>query len=239
MFLPGTVPAVLSGTLGNRETSVQAETKREELEVLRARVRQLEAEVLAEDIQASRQFSRDYPAYHATAGFLLGIVGAMSSLIFNVVGSLLAGKNPLELIRVYLTFPLGERALQLSETTKSVYAVGDGMVIALGCCLYVGTGMLLGIPVALALSTLVPSGGVVPRLIVGGLTALAIWAINFYLILWWLQPMLFGGRWIVDNSLLPWWVAAATHLVFGWTIALLYPQIMPRPIAVPVETKTD
>ena len=26
-----------------------------------------------------------------------------------------------------------------------------------------------------------------------------------------------------EPGYLPWWVAAATHLVFGWTIALLYP----------------
>jgi len=50
--------------------------------------------------------------------------------------------------------------------------------------------------------------------------ALCLWAINFYAVLCWLQPLLFGGRWIID--LIPWWVAAATHVVFGWTIALLY-----------------
>ena len=31
----------------------------------------------------------------------------------------------------------------------------------------------------------------------------------------------FGGRWIVD--LIPWWVAALTHLVFGWTMLLVQP----------------
>jgi hypothetical protein len=30
-----------------------------------------------------------------------------------------------------------------------------------------------------------------------------------------------GGRWIID--LTPWWVAMLTHLVFGWTMALIYP----------------
>ena len=218
---------------------MQADTKREELDTLRARLRQLESEVLASELKSSKDFSRDYPAYHATAGFLLGIVGAMSSLLFNVIGSLLVGKSPLELIRVYLTFPLGERALQISESTKQVYAVGDGMIMALGCCLYLGTGMLLGIPVALALSTLTPRGGLVPRLIVGGGVALAIWAVNFYLILWWLQPMLFGGRWIVDNSLLPWWVAAATHVVFGMTIALFYPRLVSNLAAETVAPKAD
>jgi hypothetical protein len=49
--------------------------------------------------------------------------------------------------------------------------------------------------------------------------ALAVWAINFYGVMSWLQPLLFGDRWITD--LIPWWVAAVTHLAFGWTVALL------------------
>ena len=59
------------------------------------------------------------------------------------------------------------------------------------------------------------------RLIFCSLLALAIWVFNFYGILIWLQPLFFGGRWIID--LIPWWVAALTHLVFGWTMALVYP----------------
>ena len=54
--------------------------------------------------------------------------------------------------------------------------------------------------------------------------ALAIWLVNFYGILSWLQPA------VVDMSpenliveRVPWWVAAATHLVFAWTMVLVYP----------------
>ena len=50
-----------------------------------------------------------------------------------------------------------------------------------------------------------------------------VWGVNYYLILVWLQPLLFGGRWITDNELLPWWVALSTHLVFGWTMAVISP----------------
>jgi hypothetical protein len=211
-------------------TLVQIASKQQELEVLRSRVRQLEAELTSGELVPQEQISRDYPDYHATAGFLLGIVGASASLVFNVIGSLVAGKNPLELIRVYLTFPLGEQALQLAERGgANVYAVNDGLIVALGCCLYMGTGMLLGVPVTLALAKFAPRGSLPRRLAVGGLVALAIWAVNFYAILSWLQPLLFGGRWIVDGSWLPWWVAAATHLVFGGTIALLYPLAWPAP----------
>lgn len=204
-------------------------SKQQELEVLRSRVKLLEAEIAAEQL-ANWQVSRDYPAYYATGGFLLGIVGAMASLLFNVLGSLIAGKDPLELIRVYLTFPLGERALQLSGASGSnAYAVGDGLIIAFGCCLYLATGMLLGVIVVLALVKLAPRGSLVKRLIVGGSVALVIWLVNFYGILSWLQPLLFKGNWIIDSSRLPWWVAAATHVVFGWTIAVLLPMVSGDP----------
>ena len=53
--------------------------------------------------------------------------------------------------------------------------------------------------------------------------ATALWLVNFYGLISWLQPLLFGGSWIVDNRELPWWVALATHLVFGWTMAAIYP----------------
>jgi hypothetical protein len=209
---------------------VEANTKRDELEALRreveslnSRMERLQGEVATEEVLDQPHVSRDYFIYHATAGTILGIVGSMASLIFNIIGSLVAGKAAFELIRIYLTFPLGERALQLTSGGANVYAVGDGMIIALGCCLYMGTGMVLGIPVVLVLNKYFPKANLIVRLIVASVLSLAIWGINFYGILSWLQPQLFGGTWIIDGKLLPWWVAAATHVVFGGTIALLYP----------------
>ncbi len=55
-----------------------------------------------------------YGTYHATAGFMLGFFGAVISLIVNVIGAPIAGKHPLELIRIYLTFPLGEKVLGIT-----------------------------------------------------------------------------------------------------------------------------
>jgi hypothetical protein len=205
---------------------MEVEHKRQEIERLRARISELEAEIAADEPAPSWRPSGYYTAYYATAGFMLGIFGAITSLLFNVICAPIAGKTPLELIRVYLTFPLGEKALALSEPGHSVHAVGDGMILAIGCCLYLGTGMLLGIPVYLALTRFAAKGGLVARLTVASVVSLAIWGFNFYGILSWLQPRLIGGNpgnWITNPSYLPWWVAAATHLVFGWTIALLYP----------------
>ena len=53
--------------------------------------------------------------------------------------------------------------------------------------------------------------------------SLAVFAVNFYVLLSWLQPALIGGRWITDPAVLPPWVAALTHLIFGWMLAVLYP----------------
>ena len=105
--------------------------------------------------------------------------------------------------------------------------MGDGVILAIGCCLYLGTGMLLGIPVYLALTRFAAKGGLIVRL-AGGERRFAgdLGRSTSTRILSWLQPLLIGGdpgNWITNPSYLPWWVAAATHLVFGWTIALLYP----------------
>ena len=72
-----------------------------------------------------------YTAYYATTGFLLGGVAAMTSLLFNVIGSLAFDKNPLELIRVYLTFPMGEEALNY-ERGQQWRDPGDRMLLVPG-----------------------------------------------------------------------------------------------------------
>ena len=193
------------------------EDKGRELEELRQRVTSLEA-TLAEPPKDRWRPTGYYPAYSATAGFVLGSIAAAASLLFNVVGSLVVGKPPLWLIQVYLTFPLGERAL--SED----FAKESGLIVAIGCCLYIGTGMLLGILFQLLISRLAPPQQVpalAKRVIAATVLAIFIWVVNFYLILSWLQEALFGGSWIVD--LVPWWVGLVTHLVFGWTMAAIYP----------------
>jgi hypothetical protein len=205
---------------------MDAPNKLQELERLRAQVQNLETEVNQEEAERGWQATGYYTAYYATAGFMLGIFGAMTSLLANVICAPIAGKTPLELIRVYLTFPLGKQALELTTTGQPSYAVGDGVILAIGCCLYLGTGMLLGIPVYMTIARFARRRGLFFRLLVASIVSLAIWGIIFYGILSWLQPMLVGGEpgnWITNSDYLPWWVAAATHLVFGWTIAVLYP----------------
>lgn len=180
------------------------------LDQARARVRELEAEL--DRSAAPTRPPEFYWPYHVLAGFSLGIFGAAASLLFNIVGSLLVNQDPLKIIRIYLTFPLGEAAL--NPDAPSLW-------LAIGCCLYLATGMLLGIPFHLVLRKLGPGASFAQKLVVVSGLALLTWAVAFYGVLSWLQPLWFGGRWIVD--LVPWWVGATTHLVFGWTMLLVQP----------------
>lgn len=214
----------------DKELSVDFSSKHHEFEALKARVQQLEAELQGVEnelheveLQKPWQPTDSYPAYHATTGFLLGGLASGMALLMNVVGAPIAGKHPLELIRVYLTFPLGEKALALADPANPSQTVSDGMILAFGCCLFIATGMLLGIPLQLVLSRCSGMTSLAKRLAVASVLALGLWVFNFYAILSWLQPLLFGGNWIVDTNYLPMWVAAGTHLVFGWTMALLFP----------------
>ncbi len=191
------------------------EAKKKELAKLRQQARQLEAELSGATPVVMFQPTGYYATYYAMVGMLLGLFGAMSSLLLNVVGSALAGKHPLELIRVYLTFPLGDQALEMES----------GLALAVGCCLYFGTGMLLGVPVYLVLARWADRGSLGKRLLIASIVSILIWVVNYYGFLSWLQPLLVEDmspkNYIV--KLVPWQVAALTHLVFGWTLAVLYP----------------
>ncbi len=197
--------------------------KREALNALKHQVSMLEAEITEQEIPRDWKPEKFYSAYYITTGFVLGGVAAMASLLFNVIGSTITGRNSLEIIRVYLTFPLGEQALKLGTAEGAGYVIDDGMIIALGCCLYIGTGMVLGTLFHVIISMYGESKSLTTRLTLGSVLGVVVWGVNYYLILAWLQPLLFGGRWITDNNILPWWVALATHLVFGWTMALMAP----------------
>ncbi|MEQ8765593.1 MAG: hypothetical protein RL885_16830 [Planctomycetota bacterium] len=193
--------------------------KSKRLEELRLELERLESEVALEKA-AEWPPKGYYTAYHAMAGAFLGMLGAMASLLFNVIGSLLVGKDPLQIVRVYLTFPLGGQALDQAED----------LAVAIGVCLYIGTGMVLGIPIQLILSRYFGKASFVKQLLLVTVIGLGLWVINFYAILSWLQPALFGGSWILDQ--IPPWVAALTHLVFAWTMLLMYPLGRFRPYGI-------
>lgn len=147
-----------------------------------------------------------YLLWHVVIGIMLGCIGAIVSLGANVLGATLFGQHPLQLIRVYLTFPMGEQALREEP----------GVVLFIGCVLYLATGALYGIAFHLVMSTWFNHAPTARRFAVATAIGLGLWIVNFYFILSWLQPMLLGGNWIV--SMVPFWVAGLTHLAFAWTM---------------------
>ena len=199
------------------------EHKQRELAALKQQVAALESEVSVATEEDQWNHDNFYGTYYGTVGFVYGGIAALVSLLLNVIGATVAGKHPLEIIRVYMTFPLGEKAMALSSGEGSQMVIDDGMILALGCCLYIGTGMVLGVLFHWVICRFALKKSLITRLLLGTVLAVAVWGVNFYGILAWLQPALFGGNWITDGSILPWWVALSTHLVFGWTMALMAP----------------
>jgi cytochrome c oxidase cbb3-type subunit 1 len=208
---------------------MEREDKLRELEALKSRARQLEQEIDASTpapaAGADDWRTRYYAVYNALAGAVLGMFGAAASLLFNVIGSLLIGQDPLRLVRIYLTFPLGDKALDPKLDNA-------GLILSIGCCLYLATGMLLGMLLHLIMTRFYAKASAFKRFGVMTMLSLGLWIVNFYLILSWLQPALIidesqgkeleiGGNWIVRDT--PWWIAALTHLVFGWTMLVIEP----------------
>ena len=174
--------------------SATREAKLQKLADLRRRAADLEADLDRDQSANGSWTQRYYTGYYATAGFMLGMIGALASLMFNIVGSLMCRRlggtpqHPLRLIQVYLTFPLGESALEID----------NGMTLAIGCCLYLATGMVYGDVVSVDADAVAPQASFGKRLVLASMLALAIWLVNFYGILIWLQPLLFGGNWIIE-----------------------------------------
>jgi hypothetical protein len=214
---------------------VTQNTNEHELALLQLRVQELESKLAKEQTTGNWAPKSFYWSYYATTGFLLGGLAAAVSLLANVIAAPIAGTDPLQLIRIFLTFPLGEKALALTNQGQPVFAIADGVILAIGCCLYLGTGMLLGVPLYAVMMYLSRKAGTAKRFVIASILSLALWAFNFYAILSWLQPALLGGNWITDTHLLPWWVAALTHLLFGWTLAALAPLGEFRPYRFPAE----
>ena len=59
---------------------------------------------------------------------------------------------------------------------------------------------------------------------IASIVSILIWLMMYYGILSWLQPALVDMKPenLIVNRVPP-WVAALTHLVFGWTLAVVYP----------------
>jgi hypothetical protein len=201
--------------------------KLRQLDALLKQATAVEAEIAAMEEGVKPRFSQFYTAYYATTGFLLGSFGAITSLLFNVVGGLAVEGDAMKLIRVYLTFPMGKQALEMSDKSH------EPLLLALGCCLYIATGMALGVLFQIVIARTAGSRGFITRCLWSCGLGVVVWLVAFYCILTWLQPLLFGGNWIVEQ--IPWYVGLATHLVYAVTHAAVFPLGVYTPYRLPPE----
>jgi cytochrome c oxidase cbb3-type subunit 2 len=151
-----------------------------------------------------------YLTFYVVAGTIIGILGSLTSFIFNVVGSLLVSQDPLRFLRVYGTFFLGARAL----TTEDLNFF---MLVAV---VHFSVGAAAGAVFHVLVNRFVP-GRAGLQIVLGAAYGLLMWIVNFYLVIVWLQPRLVGEAYVIQ--LMPAWVAALTHVVYGVTLGVLQP----------------
>lgn len=193
----------------------------QEIERHRAAIVELEAQ-LGEPATANWPPVGFYLTFYIVAGTTIGILGSLASFIFHVVGSLLVNQDPLLFLRVYGTVFLGAKALTTDD-------LNFFMLVAV---VHFSVGAIAGAVFHVLVNRFVPDRTLL-QIALGGVYGLAMWVVNFYLVIAWVQPLLVGEAFVLE--LMPAWVAAVTHLIYGLTLGLLQPlgRFVPyRPAAV-------
>lgn len=151
-----------------------------------------------------------YLTYYVVAGMLIGILGSVTSFLCNVLGSLLLKQDPLLFLRVYGTVFLGERALVTDD-------LNFFMLVAV---VHFSVGAAAGAVFHVLVNFYVPDRAGL-QIALGLLYGLLMWIVNFYVVIAWLQSDVFGKAYVLH--LMPAWVAAVTHMVYGLTLGVLQP----------------
>lgn len=180
-----------------------------EIEHHRAAIIELEAQ-LQEPATRSWPPVGFYLTFYIVAGVTIGILGSVTSFFFNVVGSLLVKQDPLLFLRVYGTVFLGPKALTTDD-------LNFFMLVAV---VHFSVGASAGAVFQVFVSRFVPDRPLL-QVVLGGVYGLLMWIVNFYLVIAWLQPRLFGQAYVLE--LMPVWIAALTHLIYGLTLGVLQP----------------
>jgi cytochrome c oxidase cbb3-type subunit 2 len=163
-----------------------------------------------------------YLTFYVVSGTIIGILGSLTSFLFNVAGSLLVSQDPLRLLRVYGTVFLGARALTTDD-------LNFFMLVAV---VHFSVGAAAGAVFHVLVNRFVP-GRWGLHVALGAAYGLLMWVVNFYGVIAWLQPRLVGQAYVLE--LMPLWVAVLTHVVYGLTLGLLQPLgrfVAYRPAAV-------
>lgn len=176
----------------------------------RAAISELETELAPDPIGAAWPPSGFYLTFYVVAGTIIGIIGSLTSFLFNVAGSLFVNQDPLYILRVYGTVFLGASALTTAD-------LNFFMLVAI---VHFSVGAVAGAVFHVLVNVFVPDRPAT-QIGLGALYGLLMWIVNFYFILTWLQPRLVGQPYVLE--LMPVWVAAATHLVYGLTLGVLQP----------------
>jgi hypothetical protein len=151
-----------------------------------------------------------YLTFYVVAGLMLGVLGSIVSFACNVLGSLLVRQDPLMFLRVYGTVFLGPAALTTDD-------LNFFMLVAV---VHFSVGAVAGAVFHVLVNYFVPER-VGLQIGLGALYGLLMWIVNFYVVIAWLQPRLFGEAYVL--ALMPAWVAALTHVAYGVTLGALQP----------------
>ena len=152
-----------------------------------------------------------YFTFYVVVGAILGVLGSLTSFLFNVFGSLVIDQDPYRVLRVFGTVFLGQEAL----TTDNLNFF---MLVAV---VHFSVGALAGAVYHVAVNYFFPGKSWGWHLAAGAAYGVLMWIVNFYLVLTWLEPALVGQAFVLEY--MPAWVAALTHIVFGVTVGALQP----------------
>jgi hypothetical protein len=196
---------------GSAAVSDDAENLRHEIAAQRARLAELERQLgSVAPASASWPPRGFYLTFHVVAGLMIGVLGSITSFLFHIVGSLLVNQDPLYVLRVWGTVFLGERALTTTD-------LNFFMLVAV---VHFSIGAVAGAVFHVLVSFFVPDRPL-RQIALGAAYGLAMWVVNFYFVLVWLQPRLVGDAYVLQ--LMPPWIAALTHLIYGLTLGALQP----------------
>jgi hypothetical protein len=145
--------------------------------------------------------------YFATVGAFAGFLASLMVLAADVASARVLGFAPFMLLRFYATLHDGSAALLMDDWRFFLSAF----------FMHLAVGSLLGAVFVVIVSGRELFEKLSHYLGAGVLFGLAIWVLNFYLLLSWIQPLMNGRAYILEN--IPWWVAAGTHAIFGITVA--------------------
>lgn len=151
-----------------------------------------------------------YLTYYVVAGLMLGVLGSLTSFLMNVGGSILVDQDPLLFLRVYGTVFLGKEALVTSD-------LNFFMLVAV---VHFSIGAVAGAVFHVLVSLYTPEKAIV-TVGLGAVYGLVMWVVNFYVVIDWLETSLYGQAYVLE--LMPAWVAALSHMIYGVTLGALQP----------------